>query len=57
LRPQQIRIVTASAGDSVESLAGRMMVDKAPLEQFRAINALQAGERITPGRKYKLIVR
>ena len=57
LKPQRIRVVTAGPGDNVDTLSRQMNVDKAPVQQFRAINALHGGEGVSAGRKYKLIVR
>lgn len=55
IRPQIIQLVTAKAGDTVESLAGRMQVDAGAVERFKALNALKGSERIESGRQYKII--
>jgi predicted Zn-dependent protease len=51
LRPLRIEIVTVGPGDSVESLAARMEVDRLPRETFVTLNdldrrPLRAGERV-----------
>lgn len=55
LRPQRIAIVTANSGDTVQSLGGRMKVDRDGIGYFRALNNLKANESVMPGRKYKII--
>lgn len=55
VRQQNIQIVTAGAGDTVESLAARMNVPSAKIERFRALNGLNAGQGITKGATYKII--
>ncbi|WP_372426093.1 M48 family metalloprotease [Salinarimonas chemoclinalis] len=50
----RLRIVTAGAGDTLESLAARMQVDR-PVETFRTLNGLFDHTRIEPGRKYKIV--
>lgn len=54
--PQRIALVRAGNSDTVESLARQMQVDKAPVEQFRALNNLTGSARIQPGQKYKVVV-
>jgi predicted Zn-dependent protease len=51
-KPQRIALVKAGAGDTVETLARRMQVDKAPAERFRVLNDVT---QVTPGRTYKII--
>ena len=55
LRPYRIRIATARAGDTVESLAARMALTDRPLERFLILNGLPAGARLEPGTKVKLV--
>jgi predicted Zn-dependent protease len=55
--PKRIAIITAKAGDSVSSLSQRMAFDDNLNEQrFMALNGMDAGAPITPGRKYKIVV-
>jgi predicted Zn-dependent protease len=54
IRPQQVRLVTARAGDTLESLAGRMNVDRMKVERFRALNNVTTN-LIEAGRTYKII--
>ncbi len=55
VRPLRVKIVTAGAHDTVESLAQRMATDH-QLERFRVINGLAANDRIKPGEKLKIVV-
>ncbi len=54
-KPYQIDLVKASVGDSVQSLASRMNVEKLPVEQFAALNGMTPAEPIVAGRLYKII--
>jgi predicted Zn-dependent protease len=56
IKPQRIELVTARSGDTVETLARRMIVDKAPVDLFRALNTLSRSDRVEAGRRYKIIV-
>lgn len=55
VKPQSVQIVTAKSGDTSETLARRMSVDRGALERFRALNDLGPQERIVSGRQYKII--
>ncbi len=55
LRPLTIRVVTVAAGDTVQSLAGRMRGVEKPLDLFLTLNELTAGSRLTPGTKVKIV--
>ena len=55
-RPRRIKVVEARPGDTQESLAGRMAVEKRPLEHFRVLNGLEPQDRIVAGRLFKLVV-
>lgn len=57
IRPRRVRVVTVAPGDSVASLSARMAYADARETRFRVLNALRAGDQVTPGRKVKLIVR
>ena len=52
---RRIEVVTVRPGDTVDSLAERMAFVDARLERFLMINALEAGQRLEPGRKVKLV--
>ena len=54
-KPYQIDLVKARAGDSIQSLASQMNVDKLPVEQFAALNGMTPAEPIVAGRMYKVI--
>ena len=55
LKPLRVRVVTARAGDTVASLAGRMLGTDRKLDLFRLINAMTATSTIKPGDKIKII--
>jgi predicted Zn-dependent protease len=55
LKPLRIKIVTAAAGDTVDSLARRMRGVDRPRELFRVLNGLTAGAAIAPGTKVKIV--
>ena len=56
LKPRRLKLVSVRSGDSQESLAQRMTVDDFPLETFRVINGLVAGQPLQVGQQVKLIV-
>ncbi|CAA7614552.1 M48 family metalloprotease [Magnetospirillum sp. SS-4] len=56
IRPLRVKVVTVKAGDTVETLAGRMAYDDRRLERFRVLNGLAEGEAPAPGRKVKLVM-
>ncbi len=55
LKPLRVRVVTARAGDTVATLAGRMMGTERKLDLFRLINAMTATSAVRPGEKFKII--
>jgi predicted Zn-dependent protease len=55
IKPYRIRVVTVGQGDTVETLARRMPFESQRVEMFRAINGLEPGEPVRPGRKVKII--
>jgi predicted Zn-dependent protease len=55
LRPMRIQVVAARAGETVESMAARMAVDR-PLERFLLLNGLDRGTPLRAGDRYKIIV-
>jgi predicted Zn-dependent protease len=56
IRPRVIDVATVRAGDTVQSLAGRMAYRDFRLERFLALNGLAANSRLAPGQKVKLVV-
>lgn len=56
IRPRVIQLVTVGAGDTVQSLAGRMAYPTYQLERFRILNGLGAGDALRPGQRVKLVV-
>ena len=55
--PRRVDVVTATASDSVRSLASRMAYGTAQVERFRVLNGLPADAEVVPGQRYKIIVR
>jgi predicted Zn-dependent protease len=55
VRPRKLVVVTAKAGDTLQSLAARMAYTDAALERFLVLNALSASSRIVPGQKVKIV--
>ncbi|MEO8668129.1 MAG: M48 family metalloprotease [Bauldia sp.] len=55
LQPLRVRVVTVKAGDTDQSLARRMRGVERPLELFRALNEIEPGAPLTPGRSVKVV--
>ncbi|SEG28886.1 Putative Zn-dependent protease [Bosea lathyri] len=55
VRPMQIRLVAASAGDTPASMAARMPEQERALELFMLLNGLDRNGALTPGQRYKII--
>jgi predicted Zn-dependent protease len=55
-RPLRLQLVTAGPGETVESLASRMIVANRPVERFLVLNGLEKGAAVKPGARYKIIV-
>ncbi|WP_309611098.1 M48 family metalloprotease [Sphingomonas sp.] len=56
VRPRVIDVATVRAGDTLQSLAGRMAYRDYRLERFLSLNNLSTSSRLVPGTKVKLIV-
>jgi predicted Zn-dependent protease len=54
-KPLHIKVVTVTASDTPERLAARMATDR-PLERFRVLNGLSAGQAPKPGDQVKIVV-
>jgi predicted Zn-dependent protease len=55
IRPLRVRVVTARQGDTVESLARAMPVDRLQKEQLTVLNGMPADYQLKPGDKVKVI--
>lgn len=55
IRPLKLQVVTAREGDTAQSLAGQMPVDR-PLERFLLLNGLDRNGPLKPGERYKIVV-
>jgi predicted Zn-dependent protease len=54
-KPLTFRVVTVKAGETAASIAARMAEVDRPLELFRLLNGLSAGEALSAGQKVKVI--
>lgn len=55
LRPLRLRVVTARAGETAESMAEKMAVDR-EYERFLLLNGLDRGGPLKAGEHYKIVV-
>lgn len=55
--PKRLQVVTVQRGDTIASLARRMVYADAQEERFRVLNALGSRDTLVPGQKVKLVVR
>ncbi|UZF91627.1 M48 family metalloprotease [Bosea sp. NBC_00550] len=55
IRPMQIRLVAAEAGDTVASMAERMPEQDRPSELFQLLNGIERNAALTPGQRYKVV--
>lgn len=55
IKPRKLVVVTAKAGDTVQSLSQRMAFSDAQLDRFLVLNGLTASSRIVAGQKVKLV--
>ena len=56
IKPRRVAIVTARAGDTVRSLAGRMDYTDYQLERFLVLNGLTVNLTLSAGQKVKIVV-
>ncbi|MCB1990633.1 MAG: M48 family metalloprotease [Geminicoccaceae bacterium] len=57
LRPLRVEIIEVREGDTIESLARRMEVERLPREQFITLNGFDRGRQLEAGDQVKIIVR
>jgi predicted Zn-dependent protease len=55
IRPLKLQIVTAQRGETAQTLAARMPIDR-PLERFLLLNGLDRNSALQVGERYKIIV-
>ena len=55
VRPRKLQVVTAKAGDTLQSLAARMAYSDSAMERFLVLNGLNSRSRIAPGQRVKLV--
>jgi predicted Zn-dependent protease len=56
-QPRRIRLALAEPGDTVARMAARMALESQPEAWFRTLNGLGDGDRLQPGRLYKVVVQ
>jgi predicted Zn-dependent protease len=54
-RPLRIAVAVAGPGDTIETMAARMVVPNRPAEYFMLLNGLSAGDSLVPGEHYKIV--
>ncbi|HEY1385976.1 MAG TPA: M48 family metalloprotease [Dongiaceae bacterium] len=54
-KAQRIHVVTVKSGDTVQSLAGRMVVADDKEGWFRVLNNLPQGQQVQPGQQVKIV--
>ena len=55
VRPNQIDLITAHAGDTIETLSRGMNIEKGKADMFAALNGLTPATPIEAGRQYKIV--
>jgi predicted Zn-dependent protease len=55
IKPLRIRVLTAGASDTVQSLSARMAFEDLKEDRFRVLNGLEPGDALKAGEKYKII--
>ncbi|WP_445501050.1 M48 family metalloprotease [Microvirga sp. G4-2] len=55
IRPLKLQIVTAQRGDTAQSLASHMPIDR-PLDRFLLLNGLERNGPLKVGERYKIVV-
>jgi predicted Zn-dependent protease len=56
IRPRIIHVETVRAGDTIQSLAGRMAYRDFKLDRFLSLNGLAPDSRLVPGQRVKIVV-
>ena len=54
-KPLQLRIVSASEGDTPATLAARMATHERAFDLFLLLNGLDRNSKLTPGQRYKIV--
>jgi len=55
IRPLKLKIVTAQRGDTAQSMAAQMPIDR-PLDRFLLLNGLERSGPLRAGERYKIVV-
>lgn len=51
----RIAVIQAVAGDTIDTMASKMVVPNRPVEYFMLLNGLSAGDALTAGEHYKIV--
>jgi predicted Zn-dependent protease len=55
-KPLHLKVVKVAPGDTVDKLASRMADSDRPVDRFRVLNGLDAGDTLKPGGEVKIVV-
>jgi predicted Zn-dependent protease len=55
-KPLHLMVVTVAPGDTVDKLAGRMVVADRAAERFRVLNGIEPGAKLKAGSEVKIVV-
>jgi predicted Zn-dependent protease len=55
VRGLKIAVVTAASGDTIDTMAARMVTPNRPAEYFLLLNELDPGAALIPGERYKIV--
>ena len=55
VRGLRISVATAAPGDTIATMAARMVTPNRPAEYFVLLNELDPGATLTPGERYKIV--
>lgn len=55
IKPRTLRLYTVRAGDTVQSVSGRMAFADYQQDRFMVLNGLAANSRLTPGSRLKIV--
>lgn len=57
VRPLKVKVLKVKPGETPDTFARMMAFPDEPLDRFLVLNALERGDKLTPGQRVKVIVR
>jgi len=57
IRPLRLKTITATGGDTVQTLSSRMAYAKAQEDRFLVLNGMSKGDAVKPGQVYKIVTQ